>query len=139
MSGGGRRSDSGGGGAGPRPSCSSWHSCWPIVAPIFAALVQLAVSRQREYLADASSVELTRNPVGLEEALATIAADPEPLEVANRATQHLYIVNPLKKHSEVQNLMSTHPPILERINRLRALSGQPPLDSVASAPLAGLE
>ena len=65
-----------------------------IIAPIFASLVQLAVSRQREYLADASSVELTRNPYGLERALAKIAADPEPLEEANRATQHLYIVNP---------------------------------------------
>jgi heat shock protein HtpX len=139
LSGGGRRSDSSGGGGGAQAIILILALVLAIVAPIFGALVQLAVSRQREYLADASSVELTRNPVGLEEALAKIAADPEPLAVANRATQHLYIVNPLKKHSEVENLMSTHPPILERINRLRALSGQPPLDSVASAPLAGLE
>ena len=68
-----------------------------ILAPIFARLVQLAVSRQREYLADASSVELTRNPAGLERALGKIASDKEVLEVANRATQHLYIVNPIKK------------------------------------------
>jgi len=139
LSGGGRRSDSSGGGGGGQAIILILALVLAIVAPIFGALVQLAVSRQREYLADASSVDLTRNPVGLEEALAKIAADPEPLAVANRATQHLYIVNPLKKHSEVENLMSTHPPILDRINRLRALSGQPPLDSVASAPLAGLE
>jgi hypothetical protein len=60
-------------------------------------LVQMAVSRQREYLADASSVELTRNPHGLESALAKLASDNEPLHSANGATQHLYIVNPLKK------------------------------------------
>ncbi|MFI5261778.1 MAG: M48 family metallopeptidase [Candidatus Limnocylindrales bacterium] len=137
--GGGRRSDSSGGGGGAQAIILLVALVLAIVAPIFGALVQLAVSRQREYLADASSVELTRNPVGLEQALAKIAADPEPLEVANRATQHLYIVNPLKKHSEVQNLMSTHPPILDRINRLRALTGQPPLDAVSAQPLAGLD
>ena len=68
-----------------------------VLAPIAARLVQLAVSRQREYMADASSVDLTRNPYGLERALAKIATDTEPLEVANRATQHLYVVNPIKK------------------------------------------
>lgn len=135
--GGGRGRDSGGGGA--QALILILALVLAIVAPIFGALVQLAVSRQREYLADASSVDLTRNPAGLEQALAKIAADPAPLAVANRATQHLYIVNPLKKHSEVQNLMSTHPPILDRINRLRALTGQPPLDAVASQPLAGLD
>ena len=67
-----------------------------ILAPIVARLVQMAVSRQREYLADASGVELTRNPYGLERALAKIALDTEPLEVANRATQHLYFENPIK-------------------------------------------
>ena len=68
-----------------------------ILAPIIGAFVQLAVSRQREYLADASSVELTRNPHGLEGALAKIAGDQEVLEVANRATQHMYFTNPIKK------------------------------------------
>ena len=90
--------------------------------------MQLAVSRQREYLADASSVELTRNPHGLERALATIAADQEPLEVANRATQHLYIVNPIKKLEDRQTASSR--PIRRSwtaINRLRALTGEPPL------------
>ena len=91
-------------------------------------LVQLAVSRQREYLADASTVELTRNPYGLERALAKIAADQEVLEVANRATQHLYFANPIKKFEERSSgLFSTHPPIVDRINRLRELTGEGPL------------
>ncbi len=111
-----------------------------ILAPIFASLVQFAVSRQREYLADASSVELTRNPTGLQRALVKIATDQEPLEVANRATQHLYIVNPIKKLDDrSMGLFSTHPPIRERIDRLRALSGQPPLDASAEEGLAGLQ
>ena len=111
-----------------------------ILAPFFARMVQMAVSRQREYLADASSVELTRNPVGLERALATISADTEPLEVANRATQHLYIVNPIKKLDDSsRGLFSTHPPIRERIDRLRALSGEPPLDAASAQGLAGLD
>ena len=110
-----------------------------ILAPIFATLVQMAVSRQREFLADASSVELTRNPTGLQRALVTISSDQEPLEVANRATQHLYIVNPIKKLDERSSgLMSTHPPLRERIDRLRALTGQPPLDAAAEQGLAGL-
>jgi heat shock protein HtpX len=111
-----------------------------ILAPIAARLVQLAVSRQREYLADASSVELTRNPQGLEGALMKIAADPEPLEVANRATQHLYVVNPMKKLSDRgSGLFSTHPPILDRVNRLRAMNGQGPLDAAEVRALRGLE
>jgi heat shock protein HtpX len=111
-----------------------------VLAPFFARMVQLAVSRQREYLADASSVELTRNPTGLERALVTIASDREPLEVANRATQHLYIVNPIKKLDDrSMGLFSTHPPIRERIDRLRALSGQPPLDVAAQHGLSGLD
>ena len=111
-----------------------------ILAPIAARLVQLAVSRQREYLADASSVELTRYPAGLERALVVIAADQEPLEVANRATQHLYIVNPVKKLSDRQmGLFSTHPPILDRVNRLRAMTGEPPMTSEAMLRIKGLE
>ena len=111
-----------------------------IIAPVIARAVQLAVSRQREYLADASSVELTRNPYGLERALAKIASDQEVLEVANRATQHLYIVNPIKKFEErASGLMSTHPPIVDRINRLRALTGEAPVDPQAVAALAGLD
>jgi heat shock protein HtpX len=109
-----------------------------IVAPIVAGFVQLAVSRQREFLADASSVELTRNPYGLERALAKIASDREVLEVANRATQHLYFVNPIKKwEARASGLMATHPPIVDRINRLRALTGEGPIDPQTTAALAG--
>jgi heat shock protein HtpX len=111
-----------------------------VLAPIFARLVQLAVSRQREYLADASSVELTRNPSGLEEALAKIASDKEVLEVANRATQHLYFTNPIKKfEARSSSMFSTHPPIVDRINRLRQLTGEPPIDPGELAALRGLD
>ena len=111
-----------------------------IVAPIIARLVQLAVSRQREYLADASSVELTRNPYGLERALAKISSDKEVLEVANRATQHLYFTNPIKKfEARSSGLFSTHPPIVDRINRLRELTGEQPLAQGEIAALAGLD
>ena len=111
-----------------------------ILAPIAARMVQLAVSRQREYLADASSVELTRNPYGLERALAKIGSDREVLEVANRATQHLYFVNPIKKWEErASGLFSTHPAIIDRINRLRALTGSAPLDAGTMSALTGLD
>src|SRR5215211_4834080 len=107
-----------------------------ILAPFIARLVQLAVSRQREYLADSSSVALTRNPRGLEQALAKIAGDREVLEVANRATQHLYFTNPIKKfESRSSAMFSTHPNVIDRINRLRQLSGEPPL---AHADVAAL-
>jgi heat shock protein HtpX len=111
-----------------------------IVAPIVARFVQLAVNRQREYLADASSVALTRNPYGLERALAKISADPEVLEVANRATQHMYFTNPIKKFEErASGLFSTHPATVDRINRLRELTGEKPLEATEVAQLAGLD
>jgi heat shock protein HtpX len=111
-----------------------------ILAPIAARLVQLAVSRQREYLADASSVEITRNPYGIERALAKIASDQEVLEVANRGTQHLYFTNPIKKFEErSSNLFSTHPAIVDRINRLRELTGDKPLEASEVEALAGLD
>ena len=138
--GGGRRSrdrDSGGGGL--QAILFVVAIVLAIVAPIAARLVQLAVSRQREYLADASSVELTRNPSGLERALAKIATDKEVLEVANRATQHLYFTNPIKKFEERSNSMfATHPAIVDRINRLRELTGEQPLESGDVAALSGL-
>ena len=81
-----------------------------ILAPIAARLVQMAVSRQREFLADVSGVELTRNPYGLERALAKIALDTEPLEVANRATQHLYFENPVKAATGALPLAVLHAP-----------------------------
>jgi heat shock protein HtpX len=111
-----------------------------ILAPIASRLVQLAVSRQREFLADASSVEVTRNPRGLERALEKIAVDRDVLEVASRATQHLYFTNPIKKfEARASGLMSTHPPIVERVNRLRELTGERPLDPNEVAVLSGLD
>jgi heat shock protein HtpX len=93
-----------------------------ILTPIAAQLIRLALSRQREYLADASGALLTRYPEGLARALEKIAADPDPLEEANKATAHLYIVNPLHEHkSFLNNLFSTHPPIEKRIALLRAM------------------
>lgn len=96
-----------------------------VVAPLIGRLVQAAVSRTRESMADATAVELTRNPIGLARALRTISDDPEVLEVANRATQHLYIVNPIKSFEErAKSLWDTHPPIGERIRALENIAGQ---------------
>lgn len=93
-----------------------------ILAPLFAKMVQLAISRQREFLADASGALLTRYPEGLASALEKIAGDKEVLEAANRATAPLYIVNPIKAFEKrAQGLFSTHPPIEERIARLRQM------------------
>ena len=93
-----------------------------ILTPIIATLIQLAVSRQREYLADASGALLTRYPPGLASALRKIGADKEALEVANKATASLYIANPLKdKPAFMDGLFNTHPPIAERIKRLEAM------------------
>ena len=94
-----------------------------VLTPIIATLIQLAVSRQREYLADASGALLTRYPPGLASALRKIAADKEPLEVANKATAALYIANPLKDAPAFfDHLFDTHPPIEERIKRLEAMN-----------------
>jgi heat shock protein HtpX len=91
-----------------------------ILSPIAATLIQLAISRKREYLADASGALLTRYPAGLASALRKIAGDREPLEVANKATAHLYIANPFKAKN-ISNLFNTHPPIEERIKRLESM------------------
>jgi heat shock protein HtpX len=120
----GRDSDRGGGG-GAGAILFVLAIVLALVAPLIGRLVQLAVSRRREALADVSAVELTRNPVGLARALQTIASDPEVLEVANRATQHLYIVNPIKSFEQrAKSMWDTHPPIAERVATLRALAGQ---------------
>jgi heat shock protein HtpX len=94
-----------------------------ILAPIFAKIIQMSVSRQREYLADASAARMTRYPEGLANALQKISRDPGILEVSNRATQHLYIVSPIKslRDKKKSNLFSTHPPIEDRIRRLRSM------------------
>lgn len=95
-----------------------------ILSPVIATLIQLTVSRRREFLADASGSLLTRYPEGLARALEKIAKDKEPLEVANNATAHLYIINPFKG-KEVQHffsgLFNTHPPVEERIKILRSM------------------
>lgn len=98
-----------------------------ILAPIIATLIQLALSRRREFLADASAVILTRYPQGLANALRKISSDREPLEVANRGTAHLYIVNPLKGREALAafaGLFNTHPPIEARVKALREMEGK---------------
>lgn len=96
-----------------------------ILAPIFAQLLYFAISRRREYLADASSARYTRYPEGLARALEKISASTEPLPHANRATAALYIANPLKrKGRNLSGLTSTHPPISERIRILRSMAGE---------------
>jgi heat shock protein HtpX len=90
-----------------------------IVAPLAALVLRMAVSRQREYLADATSVKLTRNPLGLVSALRKIEQSTVPMEQPNRAIQHLFIDNPLRRFGEEASaLMATHPPIARRIARL---------------------
>lgn len=91
-----------------------------ILAPIAAMLMQLAISRKREFLADADGALLTRYPEGLARALEKISADKEPLEAANRATAHLYITNPFKGKN-ISKLFMTHPPIEERVAKLRGM------------------
>jgi heat shock protein HtpX len=96
-----------------------------ILAPILAQIIQLAVSRQREYLADASGVELTRNPLGLASALRKIDTDQHELKTANRGIAHLFIANPVKKfEARADSVFASHPPIKDRIARLEALVGQ---------------
>ena len=93
-----------------------------ILAPIVARIIGFAVSRQREYLADASGALLTRYPEGLASALEKISGDTDPLDAATKATEHLYFVNPLSPHkSALNNLFASHPPVEERIRLLRAM------------------
>jgi heat shock protein HtpX len=126
--GGGRRGGSGndrGGGGGGAALLFVLALVLAVLAPLIARIIQAAVSRSRESLADASAVELTRNPVALARAQRTIADQREVLEVANRATQHLYIVNPIKSFEErAKSLWDTHPPIGERIRALEAMGAQ---------------
>ncbi len=121
--GGGRRrsrNDRGSGGAGAILIVAGLVLA--LLSPLIATIIQLAVSRKREFLADASAAMLTRYPAGLASALRKISADTEPLEAANKATAHLYIVNPLKDiKGGVNKLFSTHPPIEERIAALERM------------------
>lgn len=94
-----------------------------ILSPIFGSLMQLALSRKREFLADSTAVEFTRNPDGLISALEKLENDPNQLETANDATANMYIVNPFKKNSKKKssNIWSTHPSTADRIEALRNL------------------
>jgi len=96
-----------------------------ILAPISATALRMAVSRKREFLADASGAELTRNPLGLASALEKLSGSSAKLESANRATQHMYIVNPMRARGDSGSLFATHPPIDERIRRLKAMAYLP--------------
>ena len=97
-----------------------------ILSPIIAQLIQLAISRRREFMADAGGIGITRQPQGLITALTKISADHEPLEAANKATAHLYIVSPFKGDhrfvsNRFSNLFNTHPPMPERIAALQKM------------------
>lgn len=93
-----------------------------VLSPLIAQLIRLAISRKREFLADANGAFLTRYPPGLASALKKISADTEPLEAANKATAHLYIVNPLKDlKGAINNMFSTHPPVEVRIAALEKM------------------
>jgi len=93
-----------------------------VLTPLVAQIINFSISRKREFVADASSVEMTRNPLGLASALEKIGKDTEPLEAANKATAHLYISNPLKGQKLwMQSLFSTHPPLEARIAALKGM------------------
>ena len=92
-----------------------------ILAPVFGQLMQLAISRKREFLADATAIEFTRNPDGLISALEKISADPNELKVANKATENMYIANPFRNKKKSSDLWSTHPSTEARIEALRNL------------------
>ena len=95
-----------------------------ILAPVAAMLIQMAISRKREYVADASAVELTRYPQGLASALRTISGNATPSShLANGAIAHLMIAAPLGGRGKTSTLFSTHPPIEDRIDRLDAMAG----------------
>jgi heat shock protein HtpX len=95
-----------------------------IVAPLLAALIRFAVSRRREYLADATGAALTRNPGALADALEKLGGQGPRAAFANRGTQHLFIVNPFRARQAADTVFATHPPLDERIRRLRRLAGQ---------------
>jgi heat shock protein HtpX len=124
MSGGGRRSSRSGGGGQGQAIVAIIGILLMILAPIFAQLLYFAISRRREYLADASSALYTRYPEGLASALEKLATSDTQVRTANKATAPMYTINPFQKRGmSVENLTSTHPPIAERIRILRAMGG----------------
>lgn len=120
-----RRSSSGGGSGQAQVIILLVALVLAILAPLAAQLIKFAISRKREFLADAEGAMMTRYPDGLARALEKISADTEPLEVANKATAHLYICNPLQGRGHenwLGKMFDTHPPIEERIAALRAMT-----------------
>ena len=103
------------------------------VAPFISKLIQVSVSREREYLADATAVEIGRNPEALERALLVVAQSPIALSVANRATAPLFFVTPIRAWEDrARGIWATHPPTIDRVNRLRLLRGEAPLPPSAA-------
>ena len=124
MTGSGRRSSSRSGGGGAQAIVLIVGLVLMILAPIMAQLIYYAISRKREYLADASSALYTRYPEGLASALEKIGGSKQQLKSANQATAPMYIINPLHKEGmKAADLTSTHPPISERVRILRAMTG----------------
>jgi heat shock protein HtpX len=120
----GSSSDRGGGGGRGNAAFFVLALLLAILAPLAARLLQMSISRQREYHADAAAAGFTRNPLGLASALAKIAAEGAHVPGENRGTQHLFIVNPLREFGpDASALMSTHPPTSLRIQRLKAMAG----------------
>lgn len=121
----GRRSDRDGNGGQIQAVLVVAGLVMALLSPIIAQLIQLAISRRREFLADASGVGMTKNPEGLMRALQKISGDQEPLEAANKATAHLYFADPLRNlHGGVgmfAGLFQTHPPVTERVAALKQL------------------
>lgn len=138
MSGGGRGRDRDRGGSNPILLIVGIIAV--VLAPIGAALLQMSLSRKREYLADASAVEITGDAEGLARALAALRDDSQPLQHVTRATAHLYIESPLRDHaglrSSLGGMFDTHPPLEERIARLESMGGftlPPPRLTVGTA------
>jgi heat shock protein HtpX len=124
-----RGSSSGGGGGGAQLIILAVGLILMILAPIMAQLIYFAVSRKREYLADASSALYTRYPEGLASALEKLATSDTKVKSANKATAPMYTIDPFqKKGMSVSGLTSTHPPIAERVRILRAMAGASPAE-----------
>lgn len=116
-----------GGGGGSNPIALIAGIVVLVLAPILAGLMQMALSRRREYLADASAVDIAGDADGLASALGKLAADTQPLRKVTRATAHMYVESPLRDHvglrSGLGGMFDTHPPLEERIERLHAMGG----------------
>ncbi|MDQ1553908.1 MAG: heat shock protein HtpX [Microbacteriaceae bacterium] len=121
--GGGRGNDRNGGGGGGNPIVIVFGLAAMIVAPLVAAGIQAAISRQREYLADATSAMTTRNPEGLASALDKLAQYGRPMRKQNSSMAHLWISDP-SRPGFMSRLFSTHPPLADRIERLHKIGGE---------------